>query len=154
MALSYCRIWHHVSAKGVVLGKLAGAMAILLMGKHKPIYHPAADCGDYVVVTDASQVRLTGRSWQAEEEGGRVYYRHSGYPGGLKTTSIAHYLERDPAFVSRGIGFTDDTVGDPACGKGNAAKEPAEAGKAGEAKDSPGAGKPVCSQYSQETFLK
>jgi large subunit ribosomal protein L13 len=89
-----------MDAKGVILGHLASAVARLLMGKHKPIFHPAADCGDYVVVTNCAETKLLGQQWMQPQDGGRVVYSHSGYPGGLKTTGIHEYLGKDPSFVS------------------------------------------------------
>lgn len=112
-----------MDANGVVLGKLASAVARILMGKHKPIFHPAADCGDYVVVTNAAGAKLTGRSWMQQREGGRVYYRHSGYPGGLKVTGIDHYLRNDPAFVLQTFIANISSLGDSSCCQGDAAKE-------------------------------
>ena len=78
------RSWHLVDAKGQILGRLATQMAILLMGKHKPSFAPHLDSGDEVVVVNASQIVVTGNKAQT-----KVYNRHSGYPGGLKSTSYA-----------------------------------------------------------------
>jgi len=72
------RKWHLLDADGVVLGKLASKAAMLLMGKHKPIYTPFLDTGDHVVVINAAKVRLTGRKEQQ-----KVYRHFTGYPGGL-----------------------------------------------------------------------
>jgi large subunit ribosomal protein L13 len=72
------RKWHLLDADGVVLGKLASRAAMLLMGKHKPIYTPFLDTGDHVVVINASKVRLSGRKEQQ-----KVYRHFTGYPGGL-----------------------------------------------------------------------
>ncbi|KAJ1973353.1 54S ribosomal protein L23, mitochondrial [Dimargaris verticillata] len=69
-------------------------IALTLMGKHKPIYDPAADCGDYVVVVNARHVEVSGR--KAEQ---KVYYRHSGYPGGLKEIPYARMMERNPSEI-------------------------------------------------------
>jgi large subunit ribosomal protein L13 len=76
--------WVVVDAQGKVLGRLAVQIAARLRGKHKPEYTPHVDTGDYVVVVNASKLRVTGR--KAEQ---KTYYRHSGYPGGLKTTTFA-----------------------------------------------------------------
>ena len=76
--------WFVVDAQGKVLGRLAVQIAARLRGKHKPEYTPHVDTGDYVVVVNASKLRVTGR--KAER---KTYYRHSGYPGGLKTTTFA-----------------------------------------------------------------
>jgi large subunit ribosomal protein L13 len=72
------RKWHVIDADGVVLGKLASKAAMLLMGKHKPIYTPFLDTGDHVVVINASKVHLTGR-----KDAQKVYRHFTGYPGGL-----------------------------------------------------------------------
>lgn len=73
------RNWWLVDAEGQVLGRLASKIALILQGKRKPIYTPHLDVGDFVVVVNAEKVRLTGKKWEQ-----KVYYRHSGYPGGLK----------------------------------------------------------------------
>jgi len=72
------RNWHVMDAEGAVLGRLASKIAMLLMGKTKPIYTPFIDTGDHVIVINAEKVRLTGKK---EEQ--KIYRRHSGYPGGL-----------------------------------------------------------------------
>jgi large subunit ribosomal protein L13 len=76
------RKWHVIDARDAVLGRLASRAAKILMGKHKPIYTPFLDTGDYVVVINADRVKLTGNK---EEQ--KIYRRHSGYPGGLKEAS-------------------------------------------------------------------
>ena len=86
------RKWFVIDAKGVVLGKLAAAAATLLTGKRKPIYTPFLDTGDHVVVINASQVTLTGR-----KEENKVYHRHSGYPGGLKSTAAGEVRKKNPS---------------------------------------------------------
>ena len=78
------RQWHVVDAADQVLGRLASKAALLLMGKHKPIYTKFLDTGDHVIVINAAKIRLTGR-----KEGQKVYFRHSGYPGGLTETGAA-----------------------------------------------------------------
>jgi large subunit ribosomal protein L13 len=88
------RQWHKIDASGKVLGKLATETAGLLMGKHKPIFSRSLDSGDFVVITNAEKVRLTGN-----KSGQKLYYRHSGYPGGLKSTSAERLLETDPTRV-------------------------------------------------------
>lgn len=85
------RQWFIVDAEGQTLGRLASRIAVLLKGKHKPIYSPAVDCGDYVVVINADKVRVTGRRLDQKK-----YYRHSGYPGGLKEISLRDQLDRYP----------------------------------------------------------
>jgi len=76
------RQWHVIDAENQVLGRLASKAAMLLMGKHKPVYTPFLDTGDHVVIVNADKVRLTGRK---EEQ--KMYRRHSGYPGGLVEVS-------------------------------------------------------------------
>lgn len=83
--------WHVVDAAGRPLGRVATEVATLLRGKHKPTYEPHLDDGDFVIVINASQVRLTGNKAAT-----RVYYRHSGYPGGLKARSFEEQLSRFP----------------------------------------------------------
>lgn len=85
------RRWLVVDADGAVLGRLATEVATLLMGKHKPMYTPFLDCGDHVVVVNAEKVRLTGNKLAD-----KMYYRHSGYPGGIKEISAGDLLERYP----------------------------------------------------------
>ena len=86
--------WHVVDAEGRPLGRLASQVATLLRGKHRPTYTPHMDNGDFVVVVNASKVKVTGRKLEQ-----KTYYRHSGYPGGLKETSLERMLERHPARV-------------------------------------------------------
>jgi large subunit ribosomal protein L13 len=85
--------WFVVDASGQVLGRMATRIARIIMGKHRPNYVPYLDMGDFVVVTNAEKVRLTGTKLEA-----KVYRRHTGYPGGLKTTAArdlqAKYPER------------------------------------------------------------
>lgn len=83
-----------IDAKDQVLGRLAVKAATLLRGKHKPCFEPSVDTGDYVIVINAAQVRLTGKKEQQ-----KVYYRHSGYPGGLKTTDFKDMKARHPERV-------------------------------------------------------
>ena len=88
------RQWHVLDASGEVLGRLATRAASLLMGKHKPIYSPNLDTGDFVVITNAGKVRFSGN-----KGGQKLYYRHSGYPGGLKSISLEKMIQTDPARV-------------------------------------------------------
>ena len=90
------RRWHVVDAEGQTLGRLATEIARMLRGKNKPQYTPHVDTGDFVVVVNAEQVVVTGR--KAEQ---KVYRRHSGYPGGLKTTTYEQMLERKPTEILR-----------------------------------------------------
>ena len=85
------RAWYVVDAEGMVLGRLATEVASILRGKHKPTYTPHLDTGDHVIIVNADKVVLT--SGKAERKN---VYRHSGYPGGLKTQSYADLLARRP----------------------------------------------------------
>ncbi len=85
------REWHLIDASDKILGKLATQIAYLLMGKHKPIFSRHLDTGDYVVVINAEKIRVTGN--KAKQ---KLYYRHSGYPGGLKSESLERMLETHP----------------------------------------------------------
>ena len=85
------RRWWVVDAAGVPLGRLATEVARLLQGKHKPTWAPHADMGDFVVVVNAASVAVTGR-----KETSKVYYRHSGYPGGLRVETLARVRSRHP----------------------------------------------------------
>ncbi len=86
--------WRHVDADGMVLGRLATRIATVLMGKHRPTYTPHVDGGDYVIVTNAGKVVLTGR--KAEH---KMKLHYSGYPGGLKAESYGSLLQRRPEVV-------------------------------------------------------
>ena len=88
------RQWFVVDAQGKVLGRLASRIAAILRGKHKPTFTPHVDGGDFVVVVNAEKVRLTGRKLQE-----KVYYWHTGYPGGIKSATAAQMLERKPEWV-------------------------------------------------------
>ncbi len=90
------RAWHVLDADGVVLGRLATEAATLLRGKHKPTWAPHVDMGDHVVVINAAKLDISARKLRD-----KVYHRHSGYPGGLRTESLEHLLERDPERVVR-----------------------------------------------------
>jgi large subunit ribosomal protein L13 len=78
------RQWHVIDASDVVLGRLASHVAVLLRGKHKPIFAPHIDTGDFVIVVNAAKVALTGNKLEQKNA-----YRHSGYPGGLRTISYS-----------------------------------------------------------------
>lgn len=88
------REWYVVDAQGKTLGRLASEIASILRGKHKPIYVPHLDCGDYVIVVNAEKVRVTGKKLDQ-----KFYYRHSGYPGGLKSINLRDQLQRHPTRV-------------------------------------------------------
>jgi large subunit ribosomal protein L13 len=90
------RAWHVVDAEGLVLGRLATEVANVLRGKHKPIYAPHVDTGDFVIVINADKVVLT--SGKADK---KLVYRHSGYPGGLKTQRYSDFMEQKPEEVIR-----------------------------------------------------
>ncbi len=88
------RRWHVIDADGQVLGRLASRAAVLLKGKHKRFFSPAVDCGDFVVVTNAAKIRLTGNKLNQ-----KFYFSHSGYASGAKTTPLKLQMERDPRKV-------------------------------------------------------
>lgn len=88
------RDWWLMDASGKILGRLASEAARLLKGKHKPIYSPHLDVGDYVIVVNAAKVRVTGSKLTK-----KIYYRHSGYPGGLKSISLKRMMETHPTRV-------------------------------------------------------
>ena len=85
------RQWHVIDATDVVLGRLASQAATLLRGKHKPIYAPHVDTGDFVIIVNADKVALTGRKREQ-----KIYYRHSQRPGGLKETAYGDLLQKNP----------------------------------------------------------
>ena len=85
------REWHVIDATDVVLGRLASQAATLLRGKHKPTFAPHVDTGDFVIIINADKVALTGA--KAEQ---KKAYRHSGFPGGLRSTTYAELLEKSP----------------------------------------------------------
>ena len=88
------RKWYLVDATDKTLGRLSSKIASMLRGKHKPIFTPHVDCGDYVVVINAEKVKVTGNKLEDKE-----YKRHSGYPGGLKTVTLEKMLEDKPEDV-------------------------------------------------------
>ena len=83
--------WYVVDASGCVLGRLASFVATRLRGKHKPVYTPHVDTGDHIIVINADKIALTGRKWDE-----KLYYRHSGYVGGLKSITAKQLLEKRP----------------------------------------------------------
>ncbi|MCA9961315.1 MAG: 50S ribosomal protein L13 [Chloroflexota bacterium] len=85
------RRWYVVDAEGKTLGRLSSQVAAILRGKHKPIYSPSVDCGDFVIVVNADKIAVTGRRMEQ-----KMYYRHSGYPGGLREFTLREQLERHP----------------------------------------------------------
>ena len=88
------RKWYLVDATDKTLGRLSSKIASVLRGKHKPIFTPHVDCGDYVVVINAEKVKVTGKKLEDKE-----YKRHSGYPGGLKMVTLEKMLEEKPEDV-------------------------------------------------------
>jgi large subunit ribosomal protein L13 len=89
----FVRKWYLVDAEGKTLGHLASRVAMLLRGKHKPYFTPHQDTGDSVIIINAEKVALTGR-----KRTNKIYYRHSGYPGGLKAESFDKAIIRKPTF--------------------------------------------------------
>lgn len=85
------RKWYVVDAAGQTLGRLASEVATLLRGKHKPIFTPHVDTGDYVIIVNADKIQLTGKKLTD-----KMYYHHSGYPGGLKQRTAQEMLEKRP----------------------------------------------------------
>ena len=90
------RKWYVADAEGKILGRFASEIAQILRGKRKPIYSPHLDVGDHVIVINASQIQLTGK--KADQ---KIYWRHSGYPGGLKGTPFKELLAKKPERVIR-----------------------------------------------------
>jgi len=88
------REWLVVDAEGKTLGRLSTEIATILRGKHKPIFTPHVDCGDFVIVINAGKIRVTGDRLDQ-----KMYYRHSGYMGGLKQTSLRQMLQTHPERV-------------------------------------------------------
>jgi len=88
------REWFVVDATGQTLGRLAAQVAVRLRGKHKPIYSPGVDTGDYVIVVNADKIHVTGDKLDS-----KMYYRYSGYPGGLKSITLRDLLEKHPTRV-------------------------------------------------------
>lgn len=88
------RKWYVIDAAGVPLGRVATAAAMLLRGKHKPIYTPHIDTGDYVIIVNAEKAVLTGRKLDQ-----KIYFRHSGYEGGLKRTVYRQLMAKKPEFA-------------------------------------------------------
>ena len=83
--------WHLVDAEGKTLGRLAARVAGILRGKHRPTFTPNVDLGDHVVIVNAEKIHVTGNKMKD-----KLYRHHSGYPGGLKTTSAEHLYRKDP----------------------------------------------------------
>jgi large subunit ribosomal protein L13 len=90
------RNWYVVDAEGKVLGRLAAEVATVLRGKHKPQFTPHMDTGDFVIIVNAEKIKLTGKKWAQ-----KTYYRHTGYPGGLRSQTAAELRSRQPEEVIR-----------------------------------------------------
>ena len=88
------RNWHVIDAEGQIVGRLATRVATLLMGKHKPGYTPFLDCGDHVVIVNAAKIVLTGAKMDD-----KMYYRHSGYPGGIKEARARRVMREKPTMI-------------------------------------------------------
>ena len=91
--------WVLIDAEGQILGRLATTVAMMLRGKHKPEYTPHVDCGDNVIVINAEKVEFSGNKWAGKE-----YVRHTGYPGGQRTTTAEQMLKKNP------IGIIENAV--------------------------------------------
>ncbi|MBX3303264.1 MAG: 50S ribosomal protein L13 [Nitrospira sp.] len=92
--------WHLVDADGKTLGRLAARVASVLRGKHRPTFTPNVDMGDHVVIVNAEKIRLTGAKMET-----KLYRRHTGYPGGLKTATAEHLFRKDPTqLLTKAIG--------------------------------------------------
>jgi large subunit ribosomal protein L13 len=94
------RKWFVVDANGENLGRLATRIAAVLLGKHKPTFTPGVEMGDYVIVVNAERVSVTGTKTTSKKDS-KVYYRHSGYPGGLKSITLRDQLKKHPDRVLR-----------------------------------------------------
>tara|TARA_B100000959_G_scaffold144506_1_gene151783 strand:- start:60 stop:515 length:456 start_codon:yes stop_codon:yes gene_type:complete len=88
------KLWVLINADGQTLGRLASKVAILLRGKHKPNFTPHVDCGDNVVVINASKVNLTGKKWED-----KTYIRYTGYPGGQRTLTATQLFDKNPSSI-------------------------------------------------------
>ena len=90
------RTWYVIDAENEIIGRLASQVATILRGKHKPSFTPHVDCGDYVIVVNADKARFSGN-----KEDAKLYYRYSGYPGGLKTRTAREMRQRRPEHLVR-----------------------------------------------------
>lgn len=88
------RKWYVVDATGYTLGRLASEIAKILRGKNKPVFTPHADCGDYVIVVNADQIKVTGKKMDQ-----KIYYNHSDYVGGMKETKLKDMMAKKPEMV-------------------------------------------------------
>lgn len=93
------RSWFYVDAEGKTLGRLSSQIAKVLQGKHKPIYTPHVDTGDYVIVVNAEKIRVTGHKLKD-----KIYYHHTGYPGGIRSINAGTLLQKNPtALVEKAV---------------------------------------------------
>lgn len=90
------RDWREIDLSGRILGRVASEIAQLLIGKHKPNYTPHLDCGDYVVAINSKDIQISGK-----KNRDKIYHRHTGYMGGLKSVSFERLMEKDPTQVIR-----------------------------------------------------
>ena len=90
------RTWFVIDAENQVVGRLASQVAAILRGKHKPYFTPHVDCGDYVIIVNADKARFSGK-----KETDKLYYRYSGYPGGLRTRTAKEMRQRRPDYIMR-----------------------------------------------------
>ena len=90
-AKTLSKSWIVIDAQNHPLGRLASIAALHLIGKHRPDYTPNMDCGDYVIIINASKIQLTGRKWDR-----RLYFQHTGYPGSQRRVSARHIFDKDP----------------------------------------------------------
>nr|WP_230869814.1 MULTISPECIES: 50S ribosomal protein L13 [Halanaerobiaceae] len=88
------RKWYLVDASDKTLGRLATKVADILRGKHKPSFTPHIDTGDFVIIINAEKIKLTGKKWDQKK-----YYRHSGYPGGIKETTYKDLVKKKPELI-------------------------------------------------------
>jgi large subunit ribosomal protein L13 len=95
-AADITRTWQLIDAEGAILGRLATEVATLLRGKHKPIWAPNIDTGDHVIVVNAAKLAVSPK-----KASDKIYHRHTGYPGGVRSESLEHMLARDPEKVVR-----------------------------------------------------
>jgi large subunit ribosomal protein L13 len=95
-SLLAARRWHLIDATGQTVGRLASSIATLLRGKNNPAFSPHLDCGDFVVVVNASQLQFTGKKLSD-----KIYYRHTEYPGGIRTTTAGQMLANRPEEILR-----------------------------------------------------
>ncbi len=86
--------WYTIDASGLILGRLASVIASRLRGKHKPYYTPHVDTGDYIIVLNVEKIKVTGQKLSD-----KIYHRHTGYPGGIKSITLQHQLAKDPTRI-------------------------------------------------------